>query len=57
VYRLREELAEVRDFARTTLPNNYMFIGYRTPEEWKTHKLLKIGHMCDRALKGENYVP
>jgi hypothetical protein len=51
VYRLREELWEVSDFARTPLPTNYIFQGYATSEEWKTHRLWKIANMCVRALE------
>ena len=49
VHDLTEELAEIRDLARTYLPPN----DYTTREEWMSHKLHQIAQMADRAIKGE----
>jgi len=48
IIRLREVLENIRDLARTGLPPDAMNYDAET---WKAHKLNRIAHDADAALK------
>jgi len=52
VHDLTEELAEIRDLARTGLPPEFT---YPTREAWLDHKCNSIARMADKAIKGDNH--